>query len=278
VIFVSNELAARIESAETELLHDIIQGSQQRRPDLDAWSERIAGGCAGYAGPGVPVNKIAGIGFAGVPDADALGAIERRYHERESGVSVEVATHADPEVFAFLMARGYRLTGFEDVLGVALPVSEGRRAEQVQLVTVAPGAEREPWFDCLIEGFAAPDEQGVQSNEDFPRDLVREVMRDLATIPDFTAYLARLDGEDVGGGALRTHGAIAHLCGAATVPAARRRGVQTTLLTERLQAAASAGCEIAVAFTQPGSKSQQNMIRQGFCLLYSRAILTLPTS
>lgn len=278
MIFVSNELAARIEAAEAELLHDIILGSRQRRPDLDAWSARIAGGCAGYAGPGVPVNKIAGIGFAGVPDADALGAIESRYHERDCSVNVEIATHADPAVFAFLMERAYRLTGFEDVLGVALPVSEGRRAEQVQLSTVAPGADREPWFDCLIEGFAAPDEQGVQSHEDFPRDLVREVMRDLATIPDFTAYLARLDGQDVGGGALRTHGAIAHLCGAATVPAARRRGVQTTLLTERLQAAASAGCEIAVAFTQPGSKSQQNMIRQGFCLLYSRAILTLPMS
>lgn len=258
------------------MLHDIIAGSQARRPALDAWSERIAGGCAGYAGPGVPVNKISGVGFGGVPDAVKMAAIEQRYRERECDVVVEIATHADPAVLAFYMDRGYRLLGFEDVLGIELPTPEGKRAPEVELVTVAPGDEREPWFDCLIEGFAVPDEQGVPSHEDFPRDFVREIMRDLATIPNFTAYLARIDGADVGGGSLRTHGAIAHLCGAATLPAARRRGVQTTLLTERLQAASAAGCELAVSVTNAGSKSQQNMVRQGFALLFSRAILQLP--
>lgn len=274
-MFVSDELAARVEAAEAELLNDIIAGSQKRRPDLDAWSERIAGGCAGYAGPGVPVNKIAGLGFGGEPDAEKLSAIESRFHERKCDVNAEVATQADPAIFAMLMERGYRLAGFENVLGIALPAGDGAHASNVQLVTVDPGAEREPWFDCLIEGFAVPDAQGVQSDEDFPRDLVREIMRDLATIPNFTAYLASIDGENVGGGALRTHGAVAHLCGAATLPSARRRGVQTTLVSERLSAAAAAGCEIVVAFTQPGSKSQENMIRQGFHLLYSRAVLSL---
>lgn len=274
-MFVSNELAARIEAAEAELLSDIIAGSQKRRPQLDAWSERIAGGCAGYAGPGVPVNKITGLGFGGLPDADKLTAIESRYHERKCDVVAEVGTQADPAIYAMLMERGYRLAAFEDVLGIPLPAHDGTRASHVQLITVDPGAEREPWFDCLIEGFAVPDTQGVQSHDDFPRDLVREIMRDLASIPKFTAYLARIDGENVGGGALRTHGAVAHLCGAATLPPARRRGVQTTLVSQRLAAAAGAGCEIAVAFTQPGSKSQENMMRQGFHLLYSRAVLTL---
>ena len=59
----------------------------------------------------------------------------------------------------------------------------------------------------------------------------------------------------------------------ATAPAHRRRGVQTALLSARLADAAAAGCDIAVATTQPGSKSQQNVQRQGFDLLYTRAIL-----
>ena len=57
------------------------------------------------------------------------------------------------------------------------------------------------------------------------------------------------------------------------MPAHRRRGVQTALLSARLADAAAAGCDIAVITTQPGSKSQQNAQRRGFDLLYTRAIL-----
>ena len=60
---------------------------------------------------------------------------------------------------------------------------------------------------------------------------------------------------------------------AATVPAHRRRGVQTALLSARLADAAAGGCDVAVIITQPGSKSQQNAQRQGFDLLYTRAVL-----
>ena len=56
-------------------------------------------------------------------------------------------------------------------------------------------------------------------------------------------------------------------------PDHRRRGIQTALLSARLAAAAAAGCDIAVITTQPGSRSQQNAQRQGFDLLYTRAIL-----
>ena len=37
--------------------------------------------------------------------------------------------------------------------------------------------------------------------------------------------------------------------------------------------AAASGSEVAVVTTQPGSKSQQNVQRQGFELVYARAIL-----
>jgi hypothetical protein len=36
---------------------------------------------------------------------------------------------------------------------------------------------------------------------------------------------------------------------------------------------AAAGCDVAVVTTQPGSKSQQNVQRRGFDLLYARAVL-----
>jgi GNAT superfamily N-acetyltransferase len=76
-----------------------------------------------------------------------------------------------------------------------------------------------------------------------------------------------------GGAEFRIDGGVAQLAGAATAPEHRRRGVQTALLSARLVEAASAGCEVAVITTQPGSKSQQNAQRRGFDLLYTRATL-----
>jgi ribosomal protein S18 acetylase RimI-like enzyme len=66
---------------------------------------------------------------------------------------------------------------------------------------------------------------------------------------------------------------VAQLTGAATAPTHRRRGVQSALLAARLADAAAAGCDLAVVTTQPASRSQQNVQRRGFDLLYTRAVL-----
>jgi len=72
---------------------------------------------------------------------------------------------------------------------------------------------------------------------------------------------------------MRLADGIAQLTGAATAPAHRRHGIQTALLSARLADAAAAGCDVAVVTVQPASKSQQNVQRQGFDLLYTRAVL-----
>ena len=75
---------------------------------------------------------------------------------------------------------------------------------------------------------------------------------------------------------MRLDDGLAQLCGAATLPAFRRRGIQTAFLHRRLADAAAEGCDLALVTTQPGSKSQQNSEQQGFALLYSRAVLVKP--
>jgi len=82
-----------------------------------------------------------------------------------------------------------------------------------------------------------------------------------------------VDGSVASAAAMRLCDSIAQLCGAATLPPFRRRGLQSALLQARLHAAAAAGCDVAVVTTEPGSKSQQNAQRAGFVLIYSRAIL-----
>ena len=95
----------------------------------------------------------------------------------------------------------------------------------------------------------------------------------MATIPGVVRYTARCAGEIAGAATVRHHEGIARLCGAATLPPHRRQGVQTALLHHRLRDAANAGCDLGVVTTLPGSKSQENVQRQGFELLYTRAVL-----
>lgn len=91
--------------------------------------------------------------------------------------------------------------------------------------------------------------------------------------PGCVFYLARRAGNVAGCGMVRLSDGLAQLGGASTLPAERRRGVQSALLRARLADAAASGADLAVVTTEPASKSQQNVQRAGFALLYARAIL-----
>jgi ribosomal protein S18 acetylase RimI-like enzyme len=124
----------------------------------------------------------------------------------------------------------------------------------------------------VADGVAHPDTQGVPSHEEFPRAVVERAERDFVAA-GVMRYVALRDEVIAGGASLRIAERVAHLTGAATAPAHRRRGVQSALLSARLADAAAAGCDIAVVTTQPASKSQHNVQRRGFDLLYTRATL-----
>ncbi len=203
----------------------------------------------------------------------ALDEIERAFSACGAPVQIELAHLVDPAIGALLTDRGYRLVSFENVLGLALK-GEYERVTPPG-VEVRPSGEDEfdSWFDVVADGFTHPDPQGVPSHEEFPREVIARVMRDLVAAAGVMRYVALRDGVIVGGASVRMAEGVAQLAGAATAPAHRRRGVQTALLSARLADAAAAGCDVAVITTQPGSKSQQNAQRQSFDLLYTRAVL-----
>ena len=188
-------------------------------------------------------------------------------------MQAEVAILGDPSVCALLTRRGYVLENFENVLGLRLPAANLPAIGAAIDVSVGTEEHHEAWLDVIVAGFASPDEQGVPSHEEFSREVMDRTVGDMATASGFARYLAYREGVLAGGASLRVCERVAQLCGAATMPAHRRRGVQTALLAARLADAAGRGCDIAVVTTQPGSKSQQNVQRQGFELLYTRAIL-----
>jgi GNAT superfamily N-acetyltransferase len=275
MLFADVSLAARIENAECGLLRDSAAAVARRRGDDGVLVQPIAGGVAVYTGEGSPLNKVAGLGFAGPVDAAELAAVERAYAAAGVPVQVELSCLAEASIGTLLTGRGYRLVGFENVLGRRLPADLScRPASRVEVTPCGP-QELSTWLEVTSTGFANPDTQGVASHETFSREAVERVMSDLAGATSLVRYLARRDGVPAGGASMRTADGICQLCGAATLPEHRRQGVQSAMLARRLDDAARAGCAVAVVTTLPGSKSQQNAQRLGFELLYTRAVLVL---
>jgi GNAT superfamily N-acetyltransferase len=276
MLFATASLVRRIEHAEASLIAGFGRGAARTHPGDEVYIGAIGGGTAVAAGPLAPMSKIAGLGFEPI-DEGALEHVEQEFARRNTPVRAEVASLADPEVGALLSRRGYALSGFENVLGLDLGASGpipliGQHAGVVA-ARIAPD-ESAVWADTVVTGFLSPDTfDAPPSGETVDRQALDDVFSNIDAVDGLVRYLARRGSEVAGGGSLRICDGVAQLCGAATLPQHRRQGVQTTLLRERLAEARRGGCDLAVVTTQPGSNSQQSTERQGFALLYVRAIL-----
>jgi ribosomal protein S18 acetylase RimI-like enzyme len=274
-MFADTSLASRIDRAEMRLSISIGETVATRTPQARVLISPIAGGHAIFAGTGSPANKAIGIGFGATIDEAALDTIEQAWTERAEAVRFELSTLADPSLAPTLSARGYRLTGFENVLGRPVTADDREPALDGMSITALPQDEWRTWMNVALDGFATPD-GSAPGEESYPREALEGMFADFAATPGFQRYLLNVDGEPAGAASLRLDDGLAQLCGAATLPQFRRRGIQAALLRVRLARARAAGCDLAVVTTQPGSKSQANAMRQGFALLYTRAVLVKP--
>ena len=274
-MFATSSLAHRIERAEVDLVASSAAASGERVPAEQLINRRVCGGVAVFVEPGCPFNKIAGLGFGGIPAESELEEIESAFASRGAPVQAEVSSLGDPGVLRLLTRRHYELVGFENVLGLDLrtwqpPAASGDSID----VRAAEEAEASTWLATVVDGFLNPDVfDGPPGHESFARESMERIMNDSMRTAGMERYVARRDGAIAGGASLRLGDGVALLCGAATLPEHRRRGVQRALLHERLRAAANRGCDIAVVTTQPASKSQANVERIGFALFYVRAVL-----
>ena len=271
-LFCDTALAERIERAEVDLISAHNRAARRRQVEGAGFLTPVAGGVASFADDGSPYNKVAGLGFAGMPDVDDLETIERAFAARGTPTQIELTQLADPEVGTLLTERGYRLESFENVLGRTIDGSPQAPPPPGIEVRRSGDAEFEAWLDVVADSAAHPDTQGLPWHEEFPRDIYELAQRD-SFAAGVLRYAALRDGALAGGAELRITDGIAQFAGAATAPKHRRHGIQNALINARLDAAATAGCDMAVIVTQPGSKSQQNSQRRGFDLLYTRAVL-----
>ena len=119
-LFCGTATAWRIEQAEVQLIAKVSEAARRRRADEASFVISVAGGVAAFAEAGSPFNKVAGLGLGGVPGPAVLAEVERAYAAAGAPVQVELAHLADPAIGAMLTGRGYRLTGFDNVLGLVL--------------------------------------------------------------------------------------------------------------------------------------------------------------
>jgi hypothetical protein len=85
-LFCDTALAERIERAETQLVASAGEAARVRRPDATGFVIPVAAGVASFADEDSPFNKVAGLGFGGVPEAAVLDEVERAF--AASGVVV----------------------------------------------------------------------------------------------------------------------------------------------------------------------------------------------
>lgn len=251
--------------------------AQTRHPDAPVIILPIGGGAATYVTPGAPSNKVIGLGFEGPLDPAELDRVEREWAARGEAVRIELSILADPSIAPALAARGYTLHGFENLL--ARPLAEVSPIDPpsgLAVEIVRDAAAADAWSAVAVDGFLALDGTGSPPDDPLSRESLEAILADFAGVPGTDRYLARLDGRPVGAASLRCDAGLAQLAGGATLAGYRGRGIHRALLARRLADARAAGCDLAVVTTAPGTRSQQNVMRRGFSLLYTRAVLVKP--
>jgi len=93
--------------------------------------------------------------------------------------------------------------------------------------------------------------------------------------PDWTCYLASIDGEALGAAALAVSDGIGYLASASTLPRGRGRGCQQALIDRRRRDAVAAGCELIVTLATPGTTSHRNLERGGLGVAYTKVMWTV---
>jgi GNAT superfamily N-acetyltransferase len=172
---------------------------------------------------------------------------------------------ADPWLVEGLGRGGYRLSGFENFLAMPLVPDA---AEPPAM----PGIEIRPADSDAADLYASVVAPNFADPEGLP-DEHHDLIASMFGMENASAFLAYVDGQPAGGGAVLIHRGLALLAGAATLPAYRNRGVHAALHHARLALARRSGCDLAAQGAHPGSTSQRNAERRGLRVAYTRAIL-----
>ncbi|HEX2781550.1 MAG TPA: GNAT family N-acetyltransferase [Gemmatimonadaceae bacterium] len=254
-------LARRIERVEASANVAFVEARASLFPDVGAAWIDVGGTYAMFDGVGAPTTQTFGLGLFDPVGASEMATIERFFRERGSEVMHEVSPIAPSKTLALLVERGYRPFELSSIL--FRPLGGGNGADGATGVTARPIAPGEESLHAEISA------QGWGENPELIA-FIRGYAAITANARGTHCFLAELDGEPIGAGAMAIHGGVVLLAGASTVPRWRGRGGQRALLEARLRFAVEHGADLAVMAAAPGSTSQRNAERRGFRIAYTR--------
>jgi len=256
-----------MESVEARDLADYVSAWQQVAPEAEPEYLELGTGVAGFAGPDCPITQAVGFGMEGPTVWEQIDKVEEFFGSRGAPSRFALCPMAHPSLLGELGRKGYVLTEFEDLLfkelgaGGAAEIDTG--AEEVAVREIAAG-EATIWAETAARGFTAV---ANPEREDVVLGLAA------ARRPGVSLFAAEVGGQMVATAALAVRGEVGTMFGAATLPEYRNRGAQTALTRGLLEAAAEAGCRIAVAGGVPGGVSHRNQERLGLRVAYTKVMV-----
>ncbi|HYD67766.1 GNAT family N-acetyltransferase [Azospirillum sp.] len=266
MLFADPLLARRIEGAETAAALEVVETSRHTDPDGGAAALAVAGGCAVFLAPSMPVNRAVGLGMGRAVADSEIAAVEAFYRDRGLDPAIDLCPLADRSLVDALGPRGYAVGR---VLNTHVrAVAPAEPAPQVPGVTVAEStpADAESWASTVARGFFGRDA--------LPADLpALRLARLTMQRPSVRGLLAYVDGTPAGAVALAVRDGLGLVFSASTREEFRNRGVNRALLGAALAAASAAGCDIACVATAPGGTSERTVRALGFRHAYTRMLM-----
>lgn len=208
-----------------------------------------------------PFTKARGLSLA---DRGTLGDLVAFYRETGQHLRVELWAQDDvPDLRRLLQAEGLAPTTATVALSAPSCASPPSLPTGVQVDQVDGTDPR--YLDVLVDGYQVPPED---------RDLRRMLAIEHST-PGLCRYLATVDGQPAAAAALFPHSGWSVLVGAATLPAFRRRGAQSALISRRLSDASATSSTVVVTAAKE-SASHANLERLGFTVRNVRTLWQPP--
>lgn len=265
MLHITHEFAVRLEMAEALDGADCAEAQCRLDRESGAAVRAVAGGFCTYLGAASPLTHALGIAMHGPITAEQMDEIEEFFRSRDAAVTIDVSPYADPTLLELLADRGYRVHEFSNVLvRVISPGESFEDAPSDIAVRQALSTEQSSWAHASVAGFFG---------REFLNDDELNLGHVLFAMPSAVNLFALLEGEVAGTAQMTARHGVASCFADSTLVPFRRRGVHSALIYDRLRRAASAGCDLITAGTQPGSGSQRDYERFGFQVAYTKVTM-----
>ncbi len=211
--------------------------------------------------PYVPLNPLMNRA-RGIDSVAQLHDVLAFYAATQQQCWIEVVPSTPVAVTTEMISTGFRVESHASTLYTAPLPPPANHDVDVSDVTETGLDE---FLDTLNTGFGTPSQMlpGMRANQRF-----------WLQVPTWHLFMARVDGVAAGACVLSVHDDTAYLAAASTLPAFRKRGIQSALISARMARAQSLGCTVVTGQAAWGSSSQSNMQRAGMQISHVRTLWT----